>query len=309
MLQIISGRFFGEGQIEVMESDAILYSNLSWVGPIKTGVAELRPVEGPGRAVLSYVVRYHNRYEKRPGDRMLLANADEAIDQFRLLCSFWFRAFFHPDRNHVELLCRAGPRNAQDNTIPRSFVPRFFDPGVLAAYTEATGFVQFVAKVLAMPRQKYKLVTACLTTFFDALEAIGTNFDLAYSMMVYLLEAMCQSERWLHSNLGRLRVGGQGTTGGPVLQDRPRGRQGHPGRLAGIRPSEAQQAVRKLRRRKRDGRVLHHTVQRADAGVAQISARAGPEEPIHVSVRIRPPTQEGAGTTQPSCTRSRLRYV
>jgi hypothetical protein len=31
---------------------------------------------------------------------------------------------------------------------------------------------------------------ACLGAFFDALEVIGSNFDLAYSMMVYVLEAL-----------------------------------------------------------------------------------------------------------------------
>jgi hypothetical protein len=129
MLQIISGRFFGDGQVEAMESDAVLYSNLLWLVPIKTAAAELRPVESPGRAVTSYVVRYVNRYEKYPDDRMVLAQADEAVDQFRLLASFWFKAFFHPDRHHVELLCRAGPRNSLDDTIPRSFVPGYLDAG------------------------------------------------------------------------------------------------------------------------------------------------------------------------------------
>lgn len=194
MLQIISGRFFGNGQIEELESDAVLYSNLSWVAPIKTQVAELRPIDGPGRAVAAYAVRYINRYEKWPNDRMVLASADEAVDQFRLLCSFWFRAFFHVDRNHVEMLCRAGPRNAMDKTIPRAFVPRFFEPALMTTAAEVKGFVNFISRVLMLPRQKYKLLVSCLGVFFDALEALGTNFDLAYSMLVYLLEAIAQEE-------------------------------------------------------------------------------------------------------------------
>jgi hypothetical protein len=195
MLQIISGRFFGDGLIEEMESDAILYSNLGWLAPITTSVAELRPVHGFSQAVTSYVVRYTNRYERRPGENMVLAAADdEAVDQFRLLSSFWFKSFFHADHNHVELLCRSAPRNAQDDILPRSFVPSFFEPGRMATSAEVNGFVEFVAKVLAMPRKKYRLVMSCLVTFFDALEALGTNFDLAYGMIVYLLEAMCQSE-------------------------------------------------------------------------------------------------------------------
>ncbi len=154
MLQIISGGFFGEGRIEQRECDAVLYSNLGWFAPIKTAVAELRPVDHGRHAVSSFVLRYTNRHQPLPVPNpvLLLANADEAVDQFRVLASFWFRAFFHPDRRHVELLCRAGPRNTLDGTVPRSFVPHFFEPGRKATPDEIAGFVQFIAKVLAMPR-------------------------------------------------------------------------------------------------------------------------------------------------------------
>jgi hypothetical protein len=43
---------------------------------------------------------------------------------------------------------------------------------------------------MGLPRKKYNLFMLCLGVYFDALEAIGTNFDLAYSMYVYLLEAL-----------------------------------------------------------------------------------------------------------------------
>jgi hypothetical protein len=96
MLQIISGRFFGDGKVHEQESDAILYSNYSWLAPIKTSVAELRPVDTMGRRVSSYVLRYTNRYERAsPKDPMVLAISDEAVEQFRLLASFYFHSFFH----------------------------------------------------------------------------------------------------------------------------------------------------------------------------------------------------------------------
>ena len=193
MLQIISGRFFGTGPIEEMESDAILYSNLSWIFPIRTNVMEIRPADfWRSHGLSSYVVRYTNRHERRPSDGMVLAGADEAVDQFRLLTSFWFKAFFHPDHAHVELLCRPKSRSSLDQSVPRLFVPRFFTDGLSTTATEAAGLGQFVAKVLAMPRSRYRLTIACVAGFFNALEAIGTNFDLAYSLLVYVLEALGQ---------------------------------------------------------------------------------------------------------------------
>jgi hypothetical protein len=193
MLQIISGRFFGTGHIEEMDSDAILYSNLSWVLPIRTEVMELRPADlWRSHGLSSYVVRYTNRYERRPSDAMVMAGSDEAVDQFRLLTSFWFKAFFHPDHSHIELLCRPKSRSPLDQAVPRLFVPRFFTDGLLATAAEAEGLGKFVAKVLAMPRSRYRLSIACVAGFFSALEAIGTNFDLAYSLLVYVLEALGQ---------------------------------------------------------------------------------------------------------------------
>lgn len=196
MLQIVSGRFFGSGPIEEMESDAILYSNLTWILPIRTKVMELRPADlWHSAGLASYVLRYTNRHERRPGDALVLAAADEAVDQFRLLASFWFKAFFHPDRTHVEILCRSKPRSPLDAGVPRSLVPRFFSEGLAASASEAEGLVTFVAKVLAMPRQKYRLALACVAGFFNALETIGTNFELGYSLLVYVLEALGQGAR------------------------------------------------------------------------------------------------------------------
>jgi hypothetical protein len=195
MLQIISGKFFsGKGTVNERETFSVLYSNYSWIAPIHVQVADLVPA-GFSRSDFSpFVLRYMNRYEQLPGEILVLATDGDVTTQFRLLASFWLRAFFYPDRNYVELLCRPGPRNAQDKTVPRHFVPRFFDASLMGTAEEVAGFPPFVKQVLGLPRKKYNLFMSCLGVYFDALEAIGTNFDLAYSMYVYLLEALSQSK-------------------------------------------------------------------------------------------------------------------
>src|SRR5215207_3234120 len=107
MLQIISGKFFtGNGKLNEEENDAVLYSNLSWAPPLKTAVAELRPADAYGSHVASYALRYTNRHEQAPGDILYLAIPNVAVEQFTLLVSFYFEAFFHPEREYVERLCR-----------------------------------------------------------------------------------------------------------------------------------------------------------------------------------------------------------
>ena len=193
MLQIITGRFFGDGKVNEREFDGVLYSNYSWTCPITTGVAELRPSDSRGTRISSYVVRYKVRYEQRPGDILVLPTGDQAADQFRLLCAFWFQAFLHSDRYHVEMLCRTEPRHSADSGVPSRFVNRFFDAPIRGDWQEVAGFSGFIDKVLAMPRKSYRLFMSCLGVFFDALEAIDSNQNLAYSMFVYLLEALTQA--------------------------------------------------------------------------------------------------------------------
>jgi hypothetical protein len=195
ILQIISGRFFSGGKINEGEADAILYSNFSWITPINTGVAELRPADTYGSRIASYVLRYTNRYELPPltGNEqaiLVLPHTNEAIEQFRLLASFYFQSFFHVDRNYVELLCGTKPVHSFDTFVPSAFVPKFFEAAKQGTQPQAHEFVPFVQKVLAMPRKQYRFLMSCLAAFFDALEVIGDNFDLAYSLVVYMLEAL-----------------------------------------------------------------------------------------------------------------------
>jgi hypothetical protein len=230
MLQIISGRFFSGGKVYECESDAILYSNYSWLAPIKTSVAELRPVDTDGSRVSSYVFRYINRYERAsPEDRQVLALGDDAVEHFRLLASFYFQSFFHVDRTYIETLCRTGASHNFDTTVPSVLVPKFFDLAKRGAHTEAVGFVQFVDKVLAMPRKHYRLLISCLAGFFEALEAIGRNFDLAYSIMVYMLEALSKSADkprpvWEdYDQNARIRLDKQLASVDPKIADKVRG--------------------------------------------------------------------------------------
>lgn len=190
MLQIISGRFFDGGRVNERDCDAVLFSNFSWVGPITTTVAELRPVEFGQSDVVAYVVRYTSRYQPREKDILVHPVAGPAIEQLRVLTSFWLKSLFHEDRNYIEHLCRVVPRHSTNREIiPRDFVPDFFER------KRGTGdgirdFISFLSTVLGIPRKQYKVFVACVEMFMDALQALDTNFDLSYSMFVYVLEAL-----------------------------------------------------------------------------------------------------------------------
>ncbi|QEL13857.1 hypothetical protein [Limnoglobus roseus] len=182
MLQILTGRFFeGEGKLEQQPTEAILYSNWMCCGTIKTPVGELRRTHYGEGLVSSYVFHYVNKYERASDkDPMVLAHSDEAVDHFRYLCCVWNRAIFHPNRAIVESLANQGTR----------YVDRFLDRRIDAAGEDRDAFGKFVADVTSLPRGKYLKVIACVRAFSDSIEAIQANFDVAYSMLVYMLEAM-----------------------------------------------------------------------------------------------------------------------
>ncbi len=194
MLQIISGRFFAGHPVHEEEQDAVLYTNYSWIFPIQTEVGELRPTDRRPAGITAWTLRFTNRYERRPGDSRILAPADEAVDQFRLLCAFRLKALFDFDRTNLEVLCRQAPRSAHDTGLPRHYVKRFFDPVIHGTSSEADDLKEFIGKAISMPRESYRIVMSCLSVFFDALEALGSNFDLAYTLLVYALEALSETK-------------------------------------------------------------------------------------------------------------------
>ncbi len=195
MLQILTGRFFeGKRKPEERETDAVLYSNFSFIREINTPVGVLNPASYGTREATSYVFRYVNKYERASEkDPMVLAHSDEAVDQFRALSTLWFRALFHPDRAFVEAMTRPYPRGFGGGIVPARYVDRYFTASVESTHEERAGFSTFLTNVLSLPREKYLRVITCVRAFCDSLEALGINYDVAYSLLIYMLEALSKA--------------------------------------------------------------------------------------------------------------------
>ncbi len=192
MLQIISGKFFGDGERYEFEGKGIVYSNMSWIRPIETQVGTLEPVDAFGSDVSSWVLSYLNQIEKEPAGVTVRAGDTEIVEQFGWLCMVWFRAFFDGDKQNVVINCREKPAHAGDRYIGSRFAKPFLSPERSITEEEEQGFVLFVDKVIGLPRQDYLSVMNFLQTVSHSLHALRQNFDLAYSMLVYALESLSQ---------------------------------------------------------------------------------------------------------------------
>jgi hypothetical protein len=194
MLQVISGKFFKSDFRQTRPAKGILYSNYSWIGTIQTCVAALEPVDTFGSSICSYVLNYTNQIEGEPRPGALAPTGDwEIIRQFQLLCTFGLKAAFDVDRSSIELNCREKQRHSGDQYLPSRFTTRFFNPAINGNNDEIESFIKLINKTIGLPRKQYLAVIRCLTNFYDALQALNSNLDLAYSMLVYSLEALSQN--------------------------------------------------------------------------------------------------------------------
>lgn len=192
MLQIITGKFFKTDDRHLSEGKGVLHSNYRWFLPIETSVGHLEPLDTRS-AFTTYLYAYTNQLEKRQSNFELVRVGDgKIIEQFRLLCVFGLRAMFAEDRSWVAHLCRPGPVGQSDESAPTQLLPRYFDSHIDGNIEEAKKFTALVAKVLSLSRSDFLSIITALQAFSGALEVVGTNLNLAYSMLVYALESLSQ---------------------------------------------------------------------------------------------------------------------
>lgn len=190
MLQIISGKFFTSDDRHRFDALGILYSNVACWRPIVTPVATLHPVD-PHGSVARYVVTYINQIEKEPASPLVRGGDTEIIEQFRLLLMFGLRGFFASERLEVEHACRVRPQSSNDY-VPSLIVDRFCAARIHAENDDLARCEALVRNVIGLRRRTYVATMAYLRNFVHALEAADTNIDLAYSMLMYGIEALSQ---------------------------------------------------------------------------------------------------------------------
>ncbi|MBN1699054.1 MAG: hypothetical protein JW881_16160 [Spirochaetales bacterium] len=192
MLQIISGKFFKRKDRYKNDGKGIAFSNYCWINTIKTCIASLEPVDTSG-SVASYVITYINQIEKDPSPgRVSIARIGdpEIVEQFIHLCSFGLKAFFHNDRDTVAVHCREKNLYAGNSNVPGEFTNRFLNTHIQGNINEVKQFIDFVQNVIGLKRKEYLSVMTCLKSFTHALQLIGNNIELAYSLLVYSLESL-----------------------------------------------------------------------------------------------------------------------
>lgn len=88
------------------------------------------------------------------------------------------------------MLCRDIPQNPNDNQIPSKILPEYFS--LHKGSDDFENYKNFINKVLKLSRERYKSIMNSIDLFFQALNAVNYNLELAFSLMVFSIESLCQ---------------------------------------------------------------------------------------------------------------------
>ena len=194
MLQITAGKFFDPAKgVRETPSEVILYSNINLFPSIDLGVGRLNRLhhEAPYN---QYSFKYVHRMEE--GGAVVKAGEEPILDQLCSLLTVFLKAYFSPRLELVETHCSpAGPKKLVLNYLDTNRM------SMNPAQERACG--EFVANAVALRRTDYLAVVSCCQAIRDALEALHSNSDLAYSLLVFGAESLAQrldnyTPQWEH---------------------------------------------------------------------------------------------------------------
>lgn len=190
MLQISTGKFYGDKPVHEKIGYGILYSNYEWSSSIETCVGTLEPVDHSGN-VKSYIFKFTNRLPQ--GGNLVSTGDHEIIEQFKLLFSFYFKCIADHEKDLILKHCRENKLNMNDPHTPFEIAGRNFKNEIRGKEEEVAGFKVFLKRIVFLERKKYNKLLQCLKAYNNSLLVLNDNFELAYSLLIYCLESMSQS--------------------------------------------------------------------------------------------------------------------
>jgi hypothetical protein len=185
MLQITSGKFFDPAKgVHRTPSEVILYSNLAIVVPMDLGIGTLKMLANDG-PYFQYSFQYDHLMEKREGGfQMVKADEKPLREQLGSLLTVFAKAYFSSRLESVETICSA----AESSKLVSSYLEK--NRSIEMPQHEACK--ELIKKVIALSRADFEAIVACCKAIRDSLEALHTNSDLAYSLLVFAAESLAQ---------------------------------------------------------------------------------------------------------------------
>lgn len=181
----MTGKFYGINKNHEVSEKYVFYTNLNMFVPIETSIGSLECINLNLGGISTCLFTLKGFV----WDNDHVLNHPEAAYQFKLLVGFFFKVIIDDDKYTVEDICRNNVEGLNEYIVQSKIIPQFFSDELINEDL-INEFKCFIDKVLGLPRYKYKSVINSIDTFFQSIELVKYNLELAFSLMVYSLESL-----------------------------------------------------------------------------------------------------------------------
>lgn len=190
MLQISTGKYFEEEKKRRHNSKFVFYSNIKLPSIINIDSPAIAIEEAEYGDITCYVVSYQLITEEHPV--IIKCGDQDLIYQFILVWEFFFDCIASTQKDTVQKICREKKVSSYDKQSASEISPNMVQLGRRVTNDDVQDFLSFFECLMGVNRKAYKSIVAALKIISDAKETILTNFDLAYSTLVYAIESLSQ---------------------------------------------------------------------------------------------------------------------
>lgn len=195
MLQIATGKLFTLEAEHENFLRGIIYTNAQ-VGReavIETAAGRLLPSSSYSIQPTHLIFEFVERIEAQAnGPGVLISSGVEPyLQDFSIVASFALNCVCTHDVDLARRLT-SGQRGLATRSSPPSLVTRFFDKEVFCTPDELQFLIDFIKKLIELPRQTFLGVMRSLRNYVNGMHRIVDDTDLAYTLLVTSVESLAQ---------------------------------------------------------------------------------------------------------------------
>jgi len=194
VLQIVTGKFFRDVELQDYTHRRVLYTNAQFFSQdgIDLPMATLRPSTDMD-PVTTLTVDLFERLEavQRNGEPefMVATSGDELLADLAFVLSFALNATFSADVDQVRRLVRR-TLDDRDRSTPAHILRRTCDPRVFIDDREIDDLLAFVEQLIALNRENFELAMKAIRQVVNACRRAADDPSLASTMAVAALESL-----------------------------------------------------------------------------------------------------------------------
>ncbi|MBW4490684.1 MAG: hypothetical protein KME12_23160 [Trichocoleus desertorum ATA4-8-CV12] len=129
---------------------------------------------------------------------------DDVSEQIRRLLILRMNLLFAQSPEEIERHCNTS-RSIGSSLVPKKILPDVFSDTTRSLYKEVEVLGSWFQKVLSLPRQKYRALCQALAAYERALHVLSSDPALSYSLLVFVIEAMANSQAEYHATWNDVR--------------------------------------------------------------------------------------------------------